>query len=94
MDTKNINYEIEKFQDGGEGNFYTVTLDGDTFAAKDIIKSTGDFNFNNPFGHGKAWRSKRIFFEVKLAEEKEELLAIIHKIHAALTAAGYAVRRT
>jgi len=87
-----INYEIEKFQDGGEGNFYTVTLTGDTFAAKEIIKSLGDFNFSNPVGHDKAWRSKA-FLETKLAEEKDELKAIVNKMYTALKASGYTVVR-
>lgn len=88
-----INYEIEKFQGDKDGNFYTITLTGDTFAAKEIIKSLGDFQFSNPVGHEKAWRSTKVFFESKLAQEKESLKAIVNKMYSALKAAGYTVVR-
>jgi len=87
-----INYEIEKFE-SKEDSFFTITLTGDTFAAKEIIKETGDFQFSDQIGHGKAWRSTKLFFESKLANEKDELKAIVMKIYNALKANGYTVVR-
>lgn len=88
---KTISYEIEKF-DSPEENFYTVTLTGDTYAAREIIQGLGDFHFSSPVGREKAWRSDPMK-ESELAAKREAVRNIVTKMYNALKGAGYTVVR-
>jgi hypothetical protein len=51
---KTIHMTIEKY-DGQQGEYYTMSITGDTYDAKETIKSLG-YNFSDQIGYGKAWR--------------------------------------
>ena len=82
-----ITCEFERFQGiPGEPDFYTITLSGETYQARETIKGLGDYEFNDPVGCQKAWRSKRIFFD-KVAE-KQDIIRLLQKTKTALIETG------
>lgn len=95
---KKIYIETERFEGMTEAeSFNTLTLTGETFDAKEIIKSIGKFQFSNPVGHEKAWRTMLTFknselaVDGKITAKGEELKKIITETVAALKSAGYEV---
>lgn len=56
---KKIYIETEEYTGGDQGDFYTFALSGDTYDAKEIIKSLG-YSFSDQVGRGKAWRTEPI----------------------------------
>lgn len=85
-----IYIETEEYKDGGEGDFYAFALTGDTYEAKDIIKSNG-FLFSDQVGHGKAWRTP-IIFKRDFAPGNAHFAntqTIVVNVRSALIAAGY-----
>jgi hypothetical protein len=69
---KTIHMTIEKY-DGQQSEYYTMALTGDTYGAKETIKSLG-YDFSDQIGYGKAWRlpiitrSEMVAGNAKLAE--------------------------
>lgn len=89
-----IYFEQEHYKSPNPGqDFFFIKMTGDTYDAKDIIKTIKGWSFSDQVGYGKAWRSRPVVKSNLVAgtPEAEEIKNLIITTRTALVGAGFEV---
>jgi len=89
-----IYFEQEQYKSPNPGqDFVVIKMTGDTYDAKDIIKTIKGWSFSDQVGYGKAWRSEPVIKSKLVAgtTEAEAIKNLMITTRTALVGAGFEV---